>query len=313
MNAQIGLFVILAVFFSMVCLVGFALVRMRRLRNELDDQGIKLIQLTNLSVEQKKEIAALQSTLNSVVDHIERTNVRKGMLPDNAGSHAAPHVDTEEGAPTTVRFDAKNDSKGDGGGKRRGKGKGAEAAEIEQVASARAAEAQPTAQPTNVQFAGDDNEVTGSRDLDDDTNEDTKRLQQMRQQATQFEYKVDSAEPAAADDANRPGEKSARGKEVQLMREFSQLQEFINEVGSNVTKVGIFLPSETLLPVGTRVEMDLRLKDKTPLICGKGEVKRVHHANGGTKRNQQGMDIRFIYIDPASKEMIRRIVANSEP
>jgi hypothetical protein len=70
----------------------------------------------------------------------------------------------------------------------------------------------------------------------------------------------------------------------------------------------MFMASDDPLPVGTRVEMDLRLKDRTPLICGKGEVRKVHR--GGSKGGRPGMDIRFIYIDQPSKEIIKRLVEN---
>src|SRR6185436_7931375 len=105
--------------------------------------------------------------------------------------------------------------------------------------------------------------------------------------------------------AARPDPKT---KEHRLMREYNGLDEFMASVAGHMSKVGFFLPSDEVLPVGTRVELDLRLKDRTPLITGKGEVRRAHlpHREGDTI---PGMDIRFIYIDPSSKEMIRRILA----
>jgi hypothetical protein len=122
--------------------------------------------------------------------------------------------------------------------------------------------------------------------MNDDTNEEETRRQ------------VEAASPS-------------KGKEVPLFREFDEFSDFLKVMGGNVSKVGLFLPAKEFLPVGTRVEMELRLKDQTPLIRFKGEVKRLRNGDGGVNQDQQGMDIRFIYIDPSSKEMIRRLVGKA--
>lgn len=263
-----------AVIVFFIGLVTWVLLRFRGLRNELDDQGIKLIQLTNTGLEQKKEIATLQSTVTSVIDHLERTNIRKqygeyhgeagsghGMSPELEQVHAARASADIDEAATRVRF---NDS-----GKH-------DTSEDEAV---------------NLADEAHPDEVTGSKDLGD---------------GDDF---VDNDAAGEVSATRRSGKKNrGSGKEVALKREYLEMQQFVQEMTGNISKVGLFLAAKELLPVGTRVEMELRLKNQDPLIRCKGEVKRVHLGDGGGRRNQQGMDIRFIYIDPASKETIRRLV-----
>ncbi len=232
-----------------ICLVvAFALFwstfKLRRLRRDLDDEGIQVIQLANQLRDQKKELSKLQSSIDTIFDWIEKTNVKSPAV--DVLTTSGKSEDTEEESEESADDDKDND--------------------VDKV-------------PTNVRF----------RDSGVDTNS--------------AEEVLLSSEP--------PPRKEKKDKEVKLRQEFSRLQEFAASFGEKLTKIGFFLPAEELLPVGTKVDLDFRLADGAPLICGKGEVKRVHVGNGESRHPSRGMDIRFIYLDQSSKEIIRRLTTTT--
>jgi hypothetical protein len=96
---------------------------------------------------------------------------------------------------------------------------------------------------------------------------------------------------------------------VHLKKRYREFDDFVRRYRKNLTKSGLFYAASELLPVGTLVDIDFCLKDGSPLLAAKGEVKRIHHGTGGVKHNKDGMDVRFVSLDQASKDMISRILA----
>ena len=269
--------------------ISFGLLRYRRFQRDLDDQGIRLIQLQNQQLELKKELgqwvsqrqiqsrqrpvpATSGSSLASEASEkpVSRTTApaksvsakEKSDLSTNSLDDAAPD-DSEDHRATHVAYVATDDS-----------------SQVMALGS------------TNSSTGGS---TSGSFGHGDDSNSDL----------SIDGNRIDEQEESRP---TQPKTKESSQKEVLLHREFEVYEDFVDEMGANISKMGLFLKSEELLPVGTRVEMRLQLADGASLITGKGEVKRVHFEDGGSSGTLKGMDIRFIYLDQGSKDMVRRLV-----
>ena len=246
-----------------------SIVRARRLRRELDDQGIKLIQISNLYHDLKKTVANAKSEIDTVKDWFDRTN----RTAPPAGVSAS--IASEKGAvdDQTLRMQGGENSN-----------PGFSGFDVS----------------TRVKYRQDNDEAPTAVQYDEGGGSDTNiRLQNFDDADTNILKKKSKKTPE--DDDSTPA--------VQLRKRYREFSDFVRRYRKNLTKVGLFYASSELLPVGTRVDIDFCLKDGSPLLSAKGEVKRLHRETGGTKRNKDGMDIRFIYLDQASKDMIRRILA----
>lgn len=257
----------------LIAILAIALVirRAGRLRREFDDQGIKLIQTTNQCHELKKRLVKLESTVDTLTDWLERTNVRLTPLTPSADL-ADAGVSGRDIDPTLPLADPPT-------------------APLDEMDEPLLAEYTDDEPATNVRFLNPD---TDSTTLDF---------------AAERLARQDKLKKAPKSDES-VGDKP-QAKQLRLKRRFADFQEFADIFQDNLTKVGLFYPSKRLIPVGTRVDLDLLLVDGSPLICGKGEIKRNHREGGGANQDKRGMDVRFIYLDQVSKEMIRRVLTIS--
>lgn len=83
-------------------------------------------------------------------------------------------------------------------------------------------------------------------------------------------------------------------------------QEFIARYGSNVSRTGIFIASRAVKPVGTALAFELVLKTGEVLLRGEAVVAQSQaDADGG----RSGMTLRFVKLDPPSREFVDRMVA----
>lgn len=78
---------------------------------------------------------------------------------------------------------------------------------------------------------------------------------------------------------------------------------------ADISMEGMFIRSDEPRPVGTLVQFEISLGDGQELVQGLGDVVWIRVEAQGVER-PKGMGIQFRYIDTASRERIRRIVAS---
>lgn len=93
---------------------------------------------------------------------------------------------------------------------------------------------------------------------------------------------------------------------VSVNEEFSSIDGFLSEYVSNLSRGGIFLRCEEVLPLGTEVDLHFTiLVEDMETIQGRGEV--VHHGHGGPP----GLGIRFLELSPSSQAIIEDLYARN--
>ena len=98
-------------------------------------------------------------------------------------------------------------------------------------------------------------------------------------------------------------------KRIVINREFSSVEQFVQEYVSNVSENGAFIVSPDPLPKGTKVHLRFTVvADRLETIEGEGEVVRVVRASPGRKA---GMGVVFTRLTSVSKTLIERIVTRS--
>jgi uncharacterized protein (TIGR02266 family) len=85
------------------------------------------------------------------------------------------------------------------------------------------------------------------------------------------------------------------------------VDEFVEQYAMDISRGGIFIKSKSPMPVGTLLKFEFQLKDESRLIHGVGRVvwKRDAAVND---ENPPGMGIKFIKMDPASRQLVEQIV-----
>ncbi len=95
--------------------------------------------------------------------------------------------------------------------------------------------------------------------------------------------------------------------EARVDLEFESFQGFLSEYSSNISLGGIFVQTSQPPPVGTVLKFSLKLKGNFNLVQGRGEVVWIRpEGDGGGP--PPGAGIRFLDLEPASKDLIRRMV-----
>ena len=95
--------------------------------------------------------------------------------------------------------------------------------------------------------------------------------------------------------------------EAQVDLEFESFQGFLSEYSSNISLGGMFVKASEPPPVGTSLKFSLRLKGDFSLIQGRGEVVWIRR-EGESNDHPAGAGIRFLNLETASEDLIRRMV-----
>jgi uncharacterized protein (TIGR02266 family) len=102
-----------------------------------------------------------------------------------------------------------------------------------------------------------------------------------------------------------------RKRRVPLQRKislkFKEFRGFITEHSANISMGGMFIRTDTPQPPGTIFDFEFTLGDGYTLIHGIGEVVWVREADEGPDR-PPGMGVRFLNLDPESRQLVDRIV-----
>jgi uncharacterized protein (TIGR02266 family) len=95
--------------------------------------------------------------------------------------------------------------------------------------------------------------------------------------------------------------------EAEVVVEFERFSGFLAEYSSNLSLGGMFLTTRYLKPVGSDLRFEVRLKDSAPLVRGRGVVAWTRWQDQGPRR-PAGMGVRFVDLDPQSRELIYKLV-----
>jgi uncharacterized protein (TIGR02266 family) len=87
-----------------------------------------------------------------------------------------------------------------------------------------------------------------------------------------------------------------------INKEFESFDAFIQEYVTNISKDGVFIKSQTPLPVGTKVSLRFTvIMDDIETIEGLGEVVRV-------EKDPPGMGVVFRELSSYSKDLIAKLL-----
>lgn len=93
-----------------------------------------------------------------------------------------------------------------------------------------------------------------------------------------------------------------RAKRVDVNKEFSSIEHFINEYVSNVSRSGAFIRTRDPWPVGTRLNLKFTIMAEDPEILeGVGEVVRVSD-------RPRGMGVAFVQLSELSRRLIEKLL-----
>jgi Tfp pilus assembly protein PilZ len=103
-----------------------------------------------------------------------------------------------------------------------------------------------------------------------------------------------------------PGQLYPRDARVTVNREFGSVAELISEYVTNISRSGVFIRSDSPLPVGTTVNLRFTvIVDELETIEGVGKVVRVAD-------NPKGMGVVFIELSSISQNLVARIMTRAE-
>ena len=85
---------------------------------------------------------------------------------------------------------------------------------------------------------------------------------------------------------------------------YESVLDFVETQSMNISRAGMFIVTDELAPLGSRVDFKFDLADGFTLLAGMAEVVRVV-----TTGTSVGMGIRFVELDEANRTLIDRIVA----
>jgi hypothetical protein len=92
------------------------------------------------------------------------------------------------------------------------------------------------------------------------------------------------------------------GERVTINKEFESFDAFIQEYVTNISRTGVFIKSQTPLPIGTRVNLRFTvIMDDIETIEGIGEVVRV-------EKDPPGMGVVFRELSTFSKDLIEKLL-----
>jgi len=108
------------------------------------------------------------------------------------------------------------------------------------------------------------------------------------------------------DDDRMPGQLRPRDQRVTVNREFQSVEELIKEYVQNISRSGVFIRSETPLPIGTKVNLRFSvIVDEIETVEGVGKVVRVSD-------DPSGMGVVFTELSSISQNLIARIMTKAE-
>ena len=111
---------------------------------------------------------------------------------------------------------------------------------------------------------------------------------------------------------DRPREpRTSVGLRVKLS--YGSVDEFVERFATNISRGGVFIRTREPKPVGTQVDLEIRLATGESVIRSRGVVRWVAAANPKARPPvAPGMGIQFLQLDEASRELVERMVSARE-
>ncbi len=92
------------------------------------------------------------------------------------------------------------------------------------------------------------------------------------------------------------------GERLTINKEFESFDAFIQEYVTNISRTGVFIKSQTPLPIGTQVNLRFTvIMDDIETIEGMGEVVRV-------EKDPPGMGVVFRQLSAYSKTLLEKLL-----
>jgi hypothetical protein len=99
--------------------------------------------------------------------------------------------------------------------------------------------------------------------------------------------------------------KERDGDRVTINKEFESFDAFIQEYVTNISRTGVFIKSQTPLPVGTKVNLHFTvIMEDIETIEGVGEVVRV-------ETNPPGMGVVFRELSAYSRDLLNKLLTRT--
>lgn len=109
----------------------------------------------------------------------------------------------------------------------------------------------------------------------------------------------------------RTGEPIQQHRRIELERpiaiRYGRFDEFVEEMSKNLSLGGMFIRTRAPHPPGSAFEFQLQLGEDFTLVEGRAEVIWTRRRSEGADR-PAGMGIRFLELDPASRNVLRRLI-----
>ncbi len=97
-----------------------------------------------------------------------------------------------------------------------------------------------------------------------------------------------------------------REKRVTINHEFENVDQFIMEYVTNISRSGVFIRSKDPLPVGTKVNLRFTvIMSEIETIEGIGEVVRV-------SKDPPGMGVAFVELSSYSQNLIEKMITRQQ-
>ncbi len=88
----------------------------------------------------------------------------------------------------------------------------------------------------------------------------------------------------------------------------ADLDAFVERFASQVTRLGVFIPTRTPKPIGTEVRFEIRTADDKPALIGQGKVKLVRAHDPAHPRVVAGMAVELQRVGRDSRDVLVRML-----
>jgi hypothetical protein len=95
---------------------------------------------------------------------------------------------------------------------------------------------------------------------------------------------------------------------LRIKLRYDDAESMVQRFAANVGRLGIFLPTKSLQPIGSEVKFELRLANDTPVIVGLGRVRGVRAPDPASPRAAFGMAIELMRVTRESRDLILRML-----
>jgi molecular chaperone DnaK len=94
---------------------------------------------------------------------------------------------------------------------------------------------------------------------------------------------------------------------------YGSVDEFVERFATNLSRGGVFIRTRDPKPVGTQVDLELRLSQGDVVVRARGVVRWVAEEDLASRPPAApGMGIQFLALDEASRQVVERIVTHRE-